>query len=122
MRLRRQETPKCRSWQSIAFHQKGLMGIWIAENEGAKFRLNVLAELQRHGLEDIPIVYVDGLKGFPDAISAVFSQTHIQSYIMHMVHNSLKYVLWTYWHTLNTLLNFPETSEGQFTPPMPFSR
>ncbi len=53
------------------------MGMWIAENEVAKFWLNVLTELQQFGVEDILIACVDGLKGFPDAINAVFPQTHI---------------------------------------------
>ena len=74
--------------------QKELMGMWIAENEGAKFWLNVLTELQQRGVEDILIVCVDGLKGFPEAINTVFPQTHVQLCIVHMVSNSLKYVSW----------------------------
>jgi transposase-like protein len=58
--------------------QKELMGMWIAENEGAKFWLSVLTELQNRGVEDILIACVDGLKGFPDAINAVFPQTNVQ--------------------------------------------
>jgi putative transposase len=73
---------------------KELMGMWIAENEGAKFWLNVLTEIQQRGVEDILIACVDGLKGFPEAINAVFPQTHIQLCIVHMVRNSLKYVSW----------------------------
>jgi len=73
---------------------KELMGMWIAENEGAKFWLNVLTELQQRGVEDILIACVDGLKGFPDAINTVFPQTHIQLCIVHMVRNSLKFVSW----------------------------
>lgn len=73
---------------------KELMGLWIAENEGAKFWLNVLTELQQRGVEDILIACVDGLKGFPDAINSVFPKTHIQLCIVHMVRNSLKYVSW----------------------------
>jgi transposase-like protein len=74
--------------------QKELMGMWIAENEGAKFWLSVLTELNQRGVEDILIACVDGLKGFPDAINTVFPQTHIQLCIVHMVRNSLKYVSW----------------------------
>ncbi len=74
--------------------QKELMGMWIAENEGAKFWLSVLTELNQRGVEDILIACVDGLKGFPDAIKTVFPQTHIQLCIVHMVRNSLKYVSW----------------------------
>ena len=73
---------------------KELLGMWIAENEGAKFWLSVLTELQQRGVEDILIACVDGLKGFPDAINAVFPQTNIQLCIVHMVRNSLKYVSW----------------------------
>ena len=73
---------------------KELMGMWIAENEGAKFWLNVLTELQTRGVQDIFIACVDGLKGFPDAINAVFPQTHVQLCIVHMVRNSLKFVPW----------------------------
>lgn len=74
--------------------EKELLGMWIAENEGAKFWLNVLTELQNRGVEDILIACVDGLKGFPDAINSVFPETHIQLCIVHMVRNSLKYVAW----------------------------
>lgn len=71
---------------------KELLGMWIAENEGAKFWLNVLTELKNRGLQDILIACIDGLKGFPDAINSVYPQTHIQLCIIHMVRNSLKYV------------------------------
>ena len=71
------------------------MGLWIAENEGAKFWLGVLTELQQRVVEDILITYcVDGLKGFPDAINTVYPDTHMQLCIVHMVRNSLKYVSW----------------------------
>lgn len=72
--------------------QKELLGMWLAENEGAKFWLSVLTELKNRGLQDILIACVDGLKGFPDAINSVYPQTHIQLCIIHMVRNSLKYV------------------------------
>ncbi len=73
---------------------KELLGIWISENEGAKFWLGVLTELSQRGFEDILIACVDGLKGFPDAINTAYPQTHIQLCIVHMVRNSLKYVSW----------------------------
>lgn len=73
---------------------KELLGMWLAENEGAKFWLNVLTELKNRGLEDILIACVDGLKGFPEAINSVYPQTHIQLCIIHMVRNSLRYVSW----------------------------
>ena len=74
--------------------RKELLGMWLAENEGAKFWLSVLTELKNRGLQDILIACVDGLKGFPDAINSVYPQTHIQLCIIHMVRNSLKYVSW----------------------------
>ena len=73
---------------------KELLGLWISENEGAKFWLNVLTELQNRGVKDILIACVDGLKGFPEAINTVFPQTQIQLCIVHMVRNSMKYVSW----------------------------
>ena len=74
--------------------QKELLGLWISENEGAKFWLNVLTELQNRGVKDILIACVDGLKGFPDAINTAFPKTQIQLCIVHMVRNSMKYVSW----------------------------
>ena len=73
---------------------KELLGLWLSENEGAKFWLNVLTELQNRGVKDILIACVDGLKGFPDAINTVFPQTQVQLCIVHMVRNSMKYVPW----------------------------
>jgi len=73
---------------------KELLGLWISENEGAKFWLNVLTELQNRGVKDILIACVDGLKGFPDAINTAFPQTQIQLCIVHMVRNAMKYVPW----------------------------
>lgn len=71
---------------------KELLGLWLSENEGAKFWLNVLTELQNRGVKDILIACVDGLKGFPDAISTAFPDTQIQLCIVHMVRNSMKFV------------------------------
>lgn len=73
---------------------KELLGMWLSENEGAKFWLNVLTELQNRGVKDILIACVDGLKGFPDAINAVYPGTQVQLCIVHMVRNSVKYVPW----------------------------
>jgi len=73
---------------------KELLGMWLSENEGAKFWLNVLTELQNRGVKDILIACVDGLKGFPDAINTVYPDTQIQLCIVHMVRNSIKYVPW----------------------------
>ena len=73
---------------------KELLGLWLSENEGAKFWLNVLTELQNRGVKDILIACVDGLKGFPDAINTSFPETQVQLCIVHMVRNSVKYVPW----------------------------
>jgi transposase-like protein len=74
--------------------QKELLGLWIGEAEGAKFWLGVLTELKNRGVEDILIAAVDGLKGFPQAIAAVYPETQVQLCIVHMVRNSLRYVSW----------------------------
>ena len=77
--------------------EKELLGMWFAENEGAKFWLNVLTELQNRGVEDILIACVDGLKGFPEAINTVYPETHIQLCIVHMIRNSLRFVSWKHY-------------------------
>jgi putative transposase len=74
--------------------RKELLGIWIAKTEGAKFWLSVLTELQNRGVKDIFIACVDGLKGFPEAIEAIFPKTQVQLCIVHMVRNSVRYVNW----------------------------
>lgn len=74
--------------------QKELLGIWVSQNEGAKFWLSVLTELKNRGVEDIFIACVDGLTGFPDAIEAVYPKAQVQLCIVHMVRNSLRYVSW----------------------------
>ena len=71
---------------------KDILGIWIGENEGAKFWLKVCTELKNRGVQDILIVCIDGLKGFPDAIHTVFPQTRVQLCIIHQIRNTLKYV------------------------------
>jgi putative transposase len=72
--------------------KKELLGLWMTQNESAKFWLQVLTELQNRGIKDILIACVDGLTGFPDAIEAVFPKTQVQLCIVHMVRNSLNYV------------------------------
>lgn len=74
--------------------QKELLGLWLAETEGAKFWLSVLTELKTRGVQDILIACVDGLKGFPEAIQVEYPQAKIQLCVVHMVRNSLKYVSW----------------------------
>jgi len=74
--------------------EKELLGLWIAENEGAKFWLAVLTELKNRGLQDILVACIDGLSGFPDAIATMYPKAKIQLCIVHMMRNSLNYVAW----------------------------
>lgn len=74
--------------------QKDVLGMWIAETEGAKFWAMILTELKNRGVEDIFIVCVDGLKGFSEAIEGIYPPTQVQLCIVHMIRNSLKYVSW----------------------------
>src|SRR5437660_1012626 len=72
--------------------QKELLGMWIAQTEGAKFWLSVLTELQNRGVKDFFIACVDGLSGLPEAIETVYPQTRGQLCMVHLVRNSLRYV------------------------------
>ena len=72
--------------------RKEVLGLYLGENEGAKFWLQVLTDLQNRGVEDILIASVDGLKGFPEAINSVFPNTEVQLCIVHQIRNSLKYI------------------------------
>ncbi len=72
--------------------RKELLGMWLTDNEGAKFWLSIVTELKNRGVEDILIASVDGLKGFPEAINSVFPQTIVQRCIIHQIRYSLKYV------------------------------
>jgi putative transposase len=74
--------------------EKELLGLWIAQTEGAKFWLQVVTELKNRGVQDIFIACVDGLKGFPEAIEAVYPKTAVQLCLVHMVRHSLNYVSW----------------------------
>jgi len=74
--------------------QKELLGLWVAQTEGAKFWLQVVTELKNRGVQDIFIACVDGLKGFPEAIETIFPKTDVQLCIVHMVRYSLNYVSW----------------------------
>lgn len=74
--------------------EKELLGLWMAETEGAKFWLSVMTELKNRGLNDIFIACTDGLKGFPEAIESVYPQTQIQLCIVHQVRHSLRFVSW----------------------------
>ena len=72
--------------------QKEILGMWIEQNEGAKFWMGILNELKNRGVNDILIAAVDGLTGFPDAINAVFPKAEVQLCMVHMVRNSVKYI------------------------------
>mgnify|MGYP001289968411 CR=1 FL=1 len=74
--------------------EKELLGLWVAQTEGAKFWLSILTELKNRGLRDIFIVCVDGLKGFPEAIETAFPKTQVQLCIVHLVRRSLNFVSW----------------------------
>lgn len=74
--------------------EKDVLGLWIAQTEGAKFWLHVVTELKNRGVQDIFIACVDGLKGFPEAIEAVYPRAAVQLCIVHLVRYSLNYVSW----------------------------
>src|SRR5215213_3900450 len=73
---------------------KEILGLWLEQNEGAKFWLRVMNELKNRGIEDVLIAIVDGLKGFPEAITAVFPQATVQTCIVHLLRHSLDFVSW----------------------------
>jgi putative transposase len=73
---------------------KEVLGLWVAQTEGAKFWLQIVTELKNRGVADIFIACVDGLKGFPEAIEAIFPQAQVQLCIVHLVRHSLNYVGW----------------------------
>src|ERR1700740_2894190 len=74
--------------------QKEVLGLWVAQTEGAKFWLQVLTELQNRGVKDILIACVDGLKGFPEAIEAIYPRPEVQLSVVHVVGAALNYVPW----------------------------
>jgi putative transposase len=73
---------------------KEILGLWLEQNEGAKFWLRVMNELRNRGVEDILLAVVDGLKGFPEAILAVFPEATVQTCIVHLLRHSLDFVSW----------------------------
>jgi putative transposase len=73
---------------------KEFLGLWIEQTEGAKFWLRVMNELKARGVGDILIAFVDGLKGFPEAITAVFPDAVVQSCIVHLIRNSVQLASW----------------------------
>jgi putative transposase len=74
--------------------EKEVLGLWIEQSEGAKFWLKVMNDLKNRGVADILIAVVDGLKGFPEAITSSFPQTLVQTCIVHLIRNSLAFVSW----------------------------
>jgi len=73
---------------------KDILDIWIEQTEGAKFWMRVMNELKNRGVADMLIAVVDGLKGFPDAINAVFPETAVQTCIVHLIRNSMSFASW----------------------------
>lgn len=98
IRMRRERhVETCAVYVALALNLEGhkeLLGLWIGQAEGSKFWLGILSELKNRGVEDFLIAAVDGLKGFPEAIAAVYPKTQVQLCIVHMVRNSLRYVSW----------------------------
>jgi len=78
----------------LADGTKEILGLWIEQTEGAKFWLRVMNELKNRGVHDILIAVVDGLKGFPEAITAVFPETIVQTCIVHLIRHSVAFVSW----------------------------
>ena len=96
---RERHVEPCAVYVALALNLEGhkeLLGLWLGESEGegARFWLSVLTELKNRGVDDFLIAAVDGLRGFPDAIAAVYPRTQVQLCIVHMVRNSLRYVSW----------------------------
>jgi len=91
--------------------------MWTAENEGAKFWLQVVTELRNRGVKDIFIACVDGLKGFPEAIEAVFPRTQVQLCIVHMVRHSMNFVARKRWkevaEDLRTIYQAPTSQQAE---------
>ncbi len=73
---------------------KSVLGLWASGNEGAKHWMSVLTQLKNRGLQDVFVICTDGLKGFPEAIEAVFPSTLVQTCIVHLIRSSLKFVSW----------------------------
>lgn len=94
---------------------KELLGMWLAQNEGAKFWLGVLTELQNRGVKDVYIACVDGLTGFPEAIEAAYPQTRVQLCLVHLVRTALRYVSYKHMKEVATDLKaiYTAKTEGE---------
>jgi putative transposase len=91
------QVQKCAIYVAIGINLDGnkeVLGLWAGQTEGAKFWLQVVTELKNRGVQDIFIACVDGLKGLPAAIEAVFPKAQVQLCIVHLVRNCLNYVSW----------------------------
>lgn len=73
---------------------KDVLGLWLEQTEGAKFWLRVMTELRSRGVQDVLLAVVDGLKGFPEAITAIFPETTVQTCIVHLLRHALDFVSW----------------------------
>ena len=92
-RGRQRATPACYLALGVTLEgDRDVLGMWFQESEGAKFWMQVLSELKQRGVEDILLCCVDGLKGFPEAIEAIYPNTVVQTCIVHLIRHSLKYV------------------------------
>jgi hypothetical protein len=87
-------TSSCTSPSACEPRHQGILGLWLEQNEGAKFWLRVMTELKYRGVECVLGAVVDGLKGFPDAITPVFPHATIQTCIVHLLRHSLDFVSW----------------------------
>jgi putative transposase len=74
--------------------RKEILGLWLEQTEGAKFWLRVMSELRNRGVQDILIAVVDGLKGFPEAITSVFPKTVVQTCIVHLLRYAMQFASW----------------------------
>jgi len=73
---------------------KEVLGLWIEQTEGAKFWLRVMNDLRHRGVADVLIAVVDGLRGFPEAITALFPDTQVQTCVVHLIRHSMAFVSW----------------------------
>ena len=121
LKLRAQQhVQTCAVYVALAINAEGkkeILGLWIGQAEGAKFWLGVLSELKSRGVQDVLIAAVDGLKGFPEAIAAVYPRTEVQQCIVHMVRNSLRHVSWKHHKALardlRTIYQAPTREAGE---------
>ena len=95
--------------------KKDVVGMYVGENEGAKFWLSIINGLKNRGVQDILIACVDGLNGFPQAIEAVYPKTEIQQCIIHQIRNTTNYVSYSDNH-VNQMYNPLRVSQSLCKP------